>query len=125
MLLVLAAQFAGDAIQYNAQIDAIPAYLELREPRRFDHGNIHATVPAGILTRDQLMVLQLITDASPKRPIYFSIGGYAQALGLGDYIVVQGLAQRLLDAPAQTNPAYVREPLGHIDVDRTRELWNA
>lgn len=109
----------------DAQADAIPPYLELRAPQQFDHQNIHATVPAGLVTRDQLVVLQLITDAFPKRPIYFSIGGYAQSIGLGDYIVAQGLAQRLLESPAKTNPAYVAYPGGFIDVERTHALWRA
>ena len=109
----------------DVQADAIPQYLELREPRQFDHDNIHATVSAGLIMRDQLVVLQLITDAFPKRPIYFSIGGYAQAIGLGDYIVTQGLAQRLVERPARNNAAYVAFPGGFVDVERSRELWHA
>jgi len=107
----------------DAALDSVPPYLELREPRQFVHHRIVATVRPGIVTRDQLLTLQMITDAFPSRPIYFSLGGYAQALGLGDYVVAQGLAQRLLDTPASEHPAYTRIPGGFIDVARTRALW--
>ncbi len=107
-----------------AQADSLPPYLQLTQAALFQQGGINATIPAGYITRDQLMVLQFIRDVFPARPIHFSIGPYAQALGLGDYVVTQGLTQRLLNAPAKDNPAYVRFPSGYLDVTRTRELWN-
>jgi len=109
----------------DVQVDAIPPYIQLPEAHEFVHSGIRATVPAGIVTRDQLMTLQMITDAFPARPIYFSIGGYAQALGLGDYVVTQGLAQRLLTAPARERPGVVGYPGGYMDLARTKELWDA
>ncbi|MBL0170951.1 MAG: DUF2723 domain-containing protein [Gemmatimonadaceae bacterium] len=107
-----------------AQADSLPPYVQLSQAASFQQGGIHATIPAGYITRDQLMVLQFIRDVFPARPIHFSIGPYAQALGLGDYVVTQGLTQKLLDSKARDNPAYVRFPGGYIDVARTRELWN-
>ena len=107
-----------------AQADSLPPYLQLSQAASFQQGGINATIPAGYISRDQLMVLQFIRDVFPRRPVHFSIGPYAQALGLGDYVVTQGLTQRLLNAPANDNPAYVRFPGGYIDVARTRELWN-
>ncbi len=108
----------------NAQADSLPPALDLRQPAAFQHGGINTVVPAGIITRDQLMVLQFIKDAFPARPIHFSIGPYPRALGLGEYVVIQGLTQRLLDSPAKDNPAYVSFPGGYIDVQRTSDLWN-
>ncbi len=107
----------------DSELDEVPPYLELREPRQFARGRIVATVAPGIVTRDQLLTLQMITDAFPARPIYFSLGGYAQALGLGAFVVTQGLAQRLLESPASEHPTYARYSAGFIDVERTRALW--
>ncbi len=106
-----------------AEADQIPPAVQLPEPQAFDKGRIHAIVPAGIITRDQLVVLQMIKDAFPARPLYFSIGSYPQALGLGDYIVTQGLAQRLLDTPAKEHTEYASVSGRYVDVERTRQLW--
>jgi hypothetical protein len=106
-----------------AQADSLPPYVQLSQAAGFTQGGINATIPAGFITRDQLMVLQFIRDVFPRRPIHFSIGPYAQALGLGDYVVTQGLTQKLLDSPARDNPAYLRYPGGYVDVARTDELW--
>ena len=108
-----------------AQADSLPPYLQLAQAARFQASGIDATIPAGYVTRDQLLVLQFIRDAFPKRPIYFSLGPYARGLGMGEYVVSQGLAQRLLTSPAKDNPAYVRTPAGYIDVKRTEELWKS
>jgi hypothetical protein len=107
-----------------AQADSMPPYLQLSAPAEFKSGNIDATIPAGFITRDQLMTLQFIKDAFPKRPIHFSIGPYAQSLGLGEYVVTQGLSQKLLDHKAKDDPDYVQFPGGYVDVKRTSELWN-
>jgi hypothetical protein len=106
-----------------AEADAVPQLLQVPTPQRFARHGIDATVPAGVLRRDHLLVLRFITDAYPRRPIFFSIGGYARDLGLGDYLVTQGLAQKLLSSPARDNPAYVHYGGGYLDLDRTRELW--
>jgi hypothetical protein len=105
------------------QADSLPPAVQLSQAASFKHAGIDAIVPAGYLTRDQLMVLQFIKDAFPARPIHFSIGPYARSLGLQEYVVTQGLTQRLLNSPAKDNPAYVRYPGGYIDVQRTSDLW--
>jgi len=105
--------------------DAIPPYLQLPDPARFQHEGIDATIPAGYLTRDQLMVLQFIKSTFPARPIHFSIGGYARGIGLDDYVVTQGLTQRLLDQPAAAHSEYLAYPGGHLDLERTRALWQS
>ena len=108
-----------------AEADAIPPAIQLPQPQEFVKGRIRAVVPAGIVTRDQLVVLQMIKDAFPARPLYFSVGPYAQALGLGDYIVSEGLAQRLLETPAREHPEYVALAGRYIDVARSQMLWAA
>jgi hypothetical protein len=106
-----------------AQADSLPPIMQLASPANFQAHGINATVPAGYIQRDHLMVLQMIRDAFPARPIHFSIGPYARSLGLGDYVVTHGLTQRLLSTPAKDNPAYVNSPIGYIDLVRSEELW--
>jgi hypothetical protein len=108
-----------------AQADSLPPYVELRQAVRFQQNGIDATIPAGYLTRDQLMTLQFIRDAFPGRSIHFSIGPYAQSLGLQDYVVIHGLTQKLLPQSAKNDARYVPFPGGAIDVERTKELWKS
>jgi len=105
------------------QADSLPPAVNLAQAAAFQHGGINAVIPPGYVMRDQLMVLQFIKDAFPNRPIHFSIGPYANSLGLQDYVVTQGLTQRLLNSPAKDNPAYVKFPGGYLDVQRTSDLW--
>jgi hypothetical protein len=107
----------------DAEADAVPQQQPLGNAREFISGKIHATLRADTITRDQALVLQLIRDVFPRRSIYFTVGQYAQELGLGDYIATQGLVQRLLEQPAHTDPRLVAFPGGHLDVERTRALW--
>jgi hypothetical protein len=105
------------------QADSLPPAVNLAQAAAFESGGIKAVIPPGYVMRDQLMVLQFIKDAFPNRPIHFSIGPYANSLGLQDYVVTQGLTQRLLNSPAKDNPAYVKFPGGYLDVQRTSDLW--
>jgi hypothetical protein len=107
------------------EADAIPPYVEYREPQEFRHGQIRAVVQPGVLTRDQLVVFRLIADSFPARPVYFSLGSYAQGLGLGEHIVTQGLTQRLVDAPARTKNGVVSTAAGYVDVPRSLALWDS
>jgi hypothetical protein len=134
-------KYAGDGIAAYRALDAgaptvpilniaasavneIPEVAQLDEAMRFVHAGIDATVPAGVYTRDQLIALRIIQSVVPSRPVYFSIGPYAQQLGLGDYVVMQGLAQRLVTVPARTLPGVVQTPGGWMDVSRTAALWS-
>ncbi len=105
------------------QADSLPPAVNLAQAAAFEAGGIKAVIPPGYVMRDQLMVLQFIKDAFPNRPIHFSIGPYANSLGLQEYVVTQGLTQRLLNSPAKDNPAYVKFPGGYLDVQRTSDLW--
>ena len=80
------------------QADAIPLAVELREPQVFRKGAMSVTVPPRILYRADYVVLRMVLDAFPERPMYFSrtSGGYGQELGFGDYLMTQGLARKLV-----------------------------
>jgi hypothetical protein len=106
-----------------AEADAVPEYIQLNEPQLFRQGNIVLTIPPGYLVRDQLLLLRLIKDALPERPIYVSTGGGA-GLGLEPYLLSQGFVQKIVDAPIVESPSIPRISGLFIDVDRTRTLWN-
>ncbi len=106
------------------QLDSVPSYAQLNGPVRFQHGGIDAMVPQRMLTRDQLLVLYAIRDSFPDRGVYFSLGGYAQALGLAPYLRQQGLAEKLDPSAIQTTAELPAVPGAHLDIERTRTLWD-
>ena len=92
-------------------------------------GNIQATITPRTLTRADIFVLQMI-KSNTGRPIYFSrtSGGYgSQELGLGPYLVTQGLARKLVpDIPRADSRDTVLVPgEGFVDVPRTTVLWDS
>ncbi len=106
-----------------AEADAQPDYIELREPQVFRQRNIAASIPAGYLTRDQVVVLSLIKDSYPERSVFFSTGGFGRPLGLARYSLRQGLVEKLVDHPIIANKDTIQIGDGFLDVARTRELW--
>jgi len=115
------------------QVDGIPEYIVLRGRVRFSHEGIVADIdprrqPQGILERADLVVLQLIKDNVDERPIYISrsAGGYGERLGLGEYLVTQGLARKVVahrpDAAGRDTTRLGFD--GWIDIPRTRALWD-
>jgi hypothetical protein len=106
-----------------AEADAIPDYIQVPSPQTFRHGNIVATIPAGILMRDQIVMLRMIKDAYPERPIYLSNGGYGNAIGLAPYTLRQGLAEKLVDHPVVEGGDTLRIGGSMMDVKRSHELW--
>jgi hypothetical protein len=106
-----------------AEADSIPPYFEIREAQQFTQRNLVATIQPGYLTRDQLVTLRLIKDAYPERPIYFSTGGYGRSLGLGNYSLRQGLAEKLVETPIIPTRDTIRVADGFLDVPRTYALW--
>ena len=85
-----------------------------------------ATITAPQLYKADLLVLYMIRDAWPQRPVYFSrtSGGYANELGLGNHMLSQGLARKLLP----TTPVPGRDTVqvageGFMDLARTTTLW--
>ncbi|HEX6532943.1 MAG TPA: DUF2723 domain-containing protein [Gemmatimonadaceae bacterium] len=110
-----------------AEADAVPAYVELGTPARFQQGSLVATIAPGYLGRDQILVLRFIKDSFPERPIYFSLsaGGYPRALGLGPYLLEQGLAQKLVPAPLAERGDTVAVAGSFVDRRRTLALWDS
>src|SRR3954469_106431 len=110
-----------------AEADAIPEYIQLTQPQVFRQGNITFSFePGGFLVRDELVLLRLIKDSYPERPIYVSTGGGGQTLGpaMQPYLVSQGFVQKLMDHPI-TDSAETPKILGlNVDLQRTEDLWN-
>lgn len=107
----------------DQEIDTMPSTVEIREPVRFRHGDIDATIPPGYLMRNQLLVLYAIRDTFPRRPIYFSVGNYWSALGLDPYVKRVGLVNKLMPEPIREGPDTVRSRSGWLDVPTSLALW--
>ncbi|MEA2766029.1 MAG: hypothetical protein QOK07_2433 [Gemmatimonadaceae bacterium] len=106
-----------------AEADAIPEYIQIASPQVFRQGNITLNIQPGYLVRDQLVLLRLIKDAFPERPIYVSTGG-GQGLGLEPYLMSQGFVQKLVDHPITESPSTPRISGLFIDLDRSKALWD-
>ena len=88
-------------------------------------GSTHPMVGGPFISRDQFMVLRFIADSFPERPIYFTSPGFPADLGLGRYLLRQGLVTRLSPHPADQMPGAIEIPgAGWIDAPRTIALWN-
>ena len=106
-----------------AEADAIPEYIQINQPQIFRQGSITLNIQPGYLVRDQLVLLRLIKDAFPERPIYVSTGG-GQGLGLEPYLLSQGFVQKLMDHPI-TDTVETPHILGlNVDFERSKALWN-
>jgi hypothetical protein len=113
------------------EADQVPLYVELAGPRTFRAGTIEATVDPqaltnGVLERADHFVLQMIRDSYGERPMYFSStsGSYGRQLGLGNYLLTQGLARKLLTTPPTAGRDTVAVPgEGFVDVARSTALW--
>jgi hypothetical protein len=106
-----------------AEADSIPDYIEIDKPEVFRNGGITLHIPPSYLMRDQLVLLRLIRDSFPERPIYVSVGG-GEGLGLEPYLLSQGFVQKLVDHPLTDSPATPRIAGQFVDVDRTKALWD-
>ena len=106
-----------------AEADAVPPYVEIREPQVFRQRNIAANIRPGVLQRDQIITLQMIRDAYPERSVFFSTGGYHRELGLSGYVVRQGLVEKLVEYPVIPNKDTVQVGDGFLDVQRSHALW--
>ena len=101
--------------------------MEIRQPQIFRKAGIEATVQPQMLVKADLVVLRMIHDAFPERPIYFSrtAGNYPQTLGLGRYMLSQGLARKLMpEAPESGRDTLLIPGEGFLDVQRTQWLWD-
>ena len=98
----------GDKINYfptknfSIRVDTIMARKSGIVPERYRDSIVPAInfkVNQDVITRNDLLVLDIIAQNNWKRPIYFSSAVASEALqGLSDYIVQEGLAYRLIPA---------------------------
>jgi hypothetical protein len=117
-----------------AQADSVPPYIQLDRPMTFQGGPIKATIdPArlsiqGVLQRADIFVLRMIADSYNERPIYLSrtSAGYGNELGLGSYLLTQGLATKIFVPPAvPSRDTVLVSGAGWVDVKRTETLWDS
>src|SRR5690606_17201588 len=85
------------------------------------------TLQPGVVSRDQLVVLSIIKDSFPDRPLYIarSAGGYGEQLGLDPYMVTHGMARKVMPGPVRESPgtAYLQGE-GWVDITRSAALWD-
>jgi hypothetical protein len=103
---------------------------------QFSTGDINAVIDPrnleyGVLQRADALVLRIIQDSWPSRPVYFarSAAGYPRSLGLGDNVLTQGLASMLFVPPSTAAEAKQKDTIlvqgdGWLDVGRSETLWN-
>ena len=105
------------------EADAVPLGDELTQPQLFVSGKIRATIQPRFLARADVFVLKMIQDQ--KRTVFFSrtSGGYPMELGLGPYVITQGLVRKLLSdsVKAGKDTVLVRGD-GYVDVAATNAL---
>ncbi len=80
-----------------------------------------------MLERADILTLYMIRDNWGGRPIYFSrtSGNYGVSLGLGQYLITQGLARKLLPVPPGVSADTIAiQGEGFVDVNRSLALWN-
>jgi len=107
----------------QAELNLVPPYEEFQEQKLFVHGDIRARIGPGVVPREQLIVLRIIRDSFPDRPVAFTAALMPTTVGLGEYIVRQGLVWTLTRRPAATEAGVVPTSGGAIDLARSRILW--
>ena len=105
-----------------AQADSIPDYIEIREPQVFSSGGITLNFSPRYLMRDELVLLRLIKDAMPERPLYLSTGAESE-LGLEPYLLTQGFVQKIMPNRVPETPATPHISGLNVDLQRTKDLW--
>ena len=108
------------------QADSVPLGQEITQPQLFVKDKIRAIVPPRFLARADIFVLSMIHDGT--RPVYFSrtSGGYGHELGLGGYLLTQGLARKLMPDSVRAGKDTVNVAgEGMVDIPRTEALWKA
>ena len=106
--------------------EQVPVAQEITQPSVFEAPGIRAEIRPQVLSKAEFFVLQMIRD-SADRAIYFSrtTGDYAHQLGLGPYLLTQGLTRKLMRSiptPGADTVLYPGE--GFVDLDTTARLWN-
>ena len=80
--------------------------------------SITAVLRPGVYSRDQLLVLRMLKDSYPQRPMYFSSAGYAQQLGMRQVSDSRrGSCTKLNPVPPPVSSRYVPiQGFGAIDL---------
>ena len=118
------------------QAESLPPYLIVPEPLlvqargldiRIDPRVLPQVQGGGILERSDLLVLRMIADTWPERPVYISrtAGSYANMLGLGRNTLSQGLARKVVPTPVASRDTVFVAGSGWLDVARSLELWRS
>ena len=116
------------------EADSIPPYMLVPQPLRFRAQGLDVTIDprrlpqtrdGAFLERADLLVLRMIADTWPQRPVYISrtAGSYGETLGLGNNLLTQGLARKVVTAPTASRDTVFVPGTGWLDVKRTRALW--
>ena len=114
-----------------AGADSVPLYVQLDSAMVFTQGTLQALIDPknlqqGVLERADILTLYMIRDNWGKRPMYFSrtSGSYGLSLGLGQYLLTQGLARKLLPTvPGVSTDTVAIQGEGFVDVKRSSDLW--
>jgi hypothetical protein len=109
------------------EADSIPLAYQLPDTVGFSAcGTIQSIIEPKVLTRADIVVLQMIKDNCGRRSVYISrtAGSYGRELGLDAYLLTQGLARKLLPSIPNSSPDTLLIPgEGFVDVQRTKALW--
>jgi hypothetical protein len=116
------------------EADTIPQYMMVPEPVRLqvrgldvriDPRMLPQTQNGGLLERSDLLILRMIADTWPERPIYISrtAGRLGETLGLGNNLLSQGLARKVVPTPIASRDTVFVPGSGWIDIQRTHALW--
>ena len=108
------------------EADSLPLAEQNPDTVLFTAGTIRAIIPPRVYTKADYAVLLMIRD-NPDRPVYFArtSGGYGHELGFGPYLVMHGLARKLLpDVPTPGRDTLLVPGEGWVDLPRSKALWN-
>ncbi|MCC6316808.1 MAG: DUF2723 domain-containing protein [Gemmatimonadaceae bacterium] len=119
-----------------AEADSVPQYMVVPQPLRFQAKGLDLTIDprrlpqvegGGLLERADLLVLRMIADTWPQRPLFISrtAGAYAETLGLGAHTLSQGLARKVIPAPVASRDTVFVPGSGWLDVKRSMALWGS
>jgi hypothetical protein len=118
---------SGSPIRMSiAEADALPEWIEIKTPQLFQKDSIQATIQPQYLERASIVILRILKDEYPARPMYFArtVGDYARTLGLDSYLMTQGLARKLMPQVPKASRDTILTSEGWIDLKTSLALWN-
>jgi hypothetical protein len=106
-------------------VDSLPLLFRVEQRSTLRVGDLTAVLEPGVYDQATYVTLQAIRDNLGIRPIYFgrTTGGTADQLGLGPYLLSQGMVRRLMPEPIEESDAvHYIQGMGWIDLPRTEQL---